>query len=117
MVRYLFRHYRARARLAARKARGEAMLEEMRNNWSARIKWDGTWFVDKGGGERGEEIGKYLVVGEQNTLGDRRVAVPLNHTARPNITTVVEATRQYADAKAWAAGFEVTTGDPIKEDV
>jgi hypothetical protein len=104
MMRYLFRHYRARARLAARKARGEQILKDMRDNWQIKMEWSAPlqWNNDSPGRKAGDYAGSVILVGEQNDLGERRLRMVKNDSIKWDPE---REWKKYAEAVRWREGL------------
>lgn len=118
MLNAIFRHYRARARLKARKERAERLRSEMCNTWEIKRRWSGAWYTNAGKPNE-LHVGSWVVVGETNMLGDRRLRTVLNKAIRNQRLGEEEGPlcilREYDEMKQWEAGLDVGTSGEIKE--
>ena len=110
----IFRHYRARARLKARKARGQAYIDDMKNAWVRAKSWEFsvTWGADWNGNKKGDHAGFVLFVGEENGLGERRIRIINNDLMikgkndRDNGDKRLKEKREWKEAVLWRERLE-----------
>lgn len=105
MLKLLFRHYRARARLKARQERGRAMYKEMAETWETKRHWTEKlhWTKSK------EPAGTCIIVGEENMLGARRIRIVENHyTPQPGVSSEdrLKDSTNWAEAVLWKERLE-----------
>ena len=110
----IFRHFRAMARLRARKARGQAYIDDMKSAWVVQKKWQENlhWTNDGHGHKKNDYAGFNLFVGEENGMGDRRIRVINNDLVwdgkadRNNGHERLKETRDWKEAVLWRERLE-----------
>lgn len=114
MLRWLFRHYRARARLAARQARNDRLRKELAAQWRVVKRWEDQWYyLTDGKSDTSKPAGVTVVVAETNMLGQRRWRyLETGPLFRGRSIWETKSPKAYAEVLSWVNfADEVTTDE------
>ena len=113
MIERIFRHYRARARLKARKARGAEIERDLRNSWTTVKSWR-QGLVWTSGERKDQPAGFFLILGQLNALGERRIHIEHNDLRGCSEGSGEERLKQsekYQEALLWFHGIDKDDGE------